>query len=163
MWLIAVAIGVGLSKGLEPHSISCATTPSAYRSEAPVAGRPRACSGLMYDGVPSSVAGPGDPEVGELHEAVLAHQDVGGLDVAMDDLGLVGDTQGQGALADDGAHLLGRHRALLADELREGLAVDELHDQVGQTVVLAVVEERGDVGVDECRGVQRLVTEPERV
>ena len=29
MWLIAVAIGVGLSKGFVPDSISWATTPSA--------------------------------------------------------------------------------------------------------------------------------------
>ena len=55
----------------------------------------------------------------------------------------------------------GRQRTLLADELREGLAVDELHDQVRQAVVLAVVEEGRDVGVDQPRGVQRLVPEPE--
>ena len=106
------------------------------------------------------VGRPGDAEVGQLHQPVLADQDVGRLDVAVDDLGLVGDPECQRALADHRANLFGRERAVVADQLREGFAVDELHDEEGEALVLAVVEERGDVGVDQRRGVQRLVTEP---
>jgi len=47
----------------------------------------------------------------------------------------------------------------LADEPRQGLALDELHDQERQALVLAVVEDGGDVGVDQSRRVQRLVAE----
>jgi hypothetical protein len=74
--------------------------------------------------------------------------------------GLVGDPERQRALADDRADLVGGERAVVADQLREGLPVDELHDEVGEALIFAVVEEGGDVGVDQRRGVQRLVTEP---
>ena len=69
------------------------------------------------------------------------------------------DAERQGALADHGTHLVGGEGAALADQLRQRLAVDELHDQERQAVVLAVVEDGGDVGVDQSRGVQRLVAE----
>ena len=112
-------------------------------------------------GVPRGVRGAGDAEVGELHQTVLAHQDVGRLHVSVHDLDLVGDPECEGALADDRAHVVGGQPAVLADDLRQRLPVDQLHDQVRQVLVLAVVEQRRDVGVDQGRRVQRLVAEAE--
>ena len=57
---------------------------------------------------------------------------------------------------------LGLHRTLLADDRRQGQPLDDLHHQVGEVVVLAVVEDGGDVGVQEGSGVEGLVAEPLR-
>ena len=46
-WASASVTGVSAAKGRRPVSSSNATTPSAYRSVAGVAGSPRACSGAM--------------------------------------------------------------------------------------------------------------------
>ena len=45
-------IVVAAVNGGRPASISYATTPSAYWSEAPVSESPLHCSGLIYSGVP---------------------------------------------------------------------------------------------------------------
>ena len=66
---------------------------------------PWACSGLMYSGVP--IVKPGwvrcgataflvaaEPEVRDLHPSLLGHQDVLGLDIAVDQPDLPGRTDG---------------------------------------------------------------------
>ena len=57
---------------------------------------------------------------------------------------------------------LGLERALALHERRQRLAGHELHDEVGEVVVLAVVEDRRDVGVVEVGGVERLAAEAPR-
>ena len=93
------------------------------------------------------VGAPRDPEVDEHRLAVrLADQDVGGLDVAVDDPVLV--------------HVRERERDLLGEleragdgqlaapgELVEGLADDQLGDAVGVASILAGALDREDVGV----------------
>ena len=112
--------------------------------------------------VTAGVEGAGDAEVGELHEAVVAHHDVGRLDVAVHDPGLVRDAERERGLPHDRAHLARRERAALVEDRRERLAGDELHDEEGETLVLAVVEDRGDVGVHQGGRVDGLVAEAER-
>ena len=72
----------------------------------------------------------GDAEVGQLHPAVLADHDVLGLDVAMDDPGLVGVREGVADLDDDHRGDLRVRDGVSGEVLFEGLAVDELRDDV---------------------------------
>jgi hypothetical protein len=60
----------------------------------------RSAEQIAGAGVSRRIGRAGDAEVGELHQSVLAHQDVGGLDVAMDDVRLVSHAEGEGALAE---------------------------------------------------------------
>jgi hypothetical protein len=113
-------------------------------------------------GVSRPVDGAGDAEVGELHRAVGHDEDVRGLDVAVDDAGLVGRPEGERGLRHDRPYLARVEGALALDEVGQRLTGDELHDEVGEVVLLAVVEDSGDVDVREVGGVQRLVAEAER-
>ena len=112
--------------------------------------------------MPGPVDGPGDAEVGELHRAVRHDEDVGRLDVAVHHPGLVRGAERQRGLAHDRADPLGLERALALHQRRQRLAGHELHDEVGEVVVLAVVEDRRDVRVAEVRGVEGLAAEPPR-
>src|SRR5690606_32290582 len=77
-------------------------------------------------------AGAGDAEVGEDGLAVAgAHQDVAGLDVAVDDAVVVGVLEGFGDRGDDRHQLVGGQGTALGDQVRQGTALDVLHDQVG--------------------------------
>ena len=85
--------------------------------------------------------------VEDLHRAFLVQQQVAGLDVAVDDLVLVGILEPSGGL-DDVIHRLGnRQRSPLLDERRQVLALHVLHDQVMHAVVLAGVVGWHDVGM----------------
>ena len=144
------------TEGVEVGCAGRRSTEGLLRAE--VGRRPEQVSGA---GVSRGVGRTCDAEVGELHQAVRTDQDVGRLHVSVDHLGLVGDPERQRALSEHRPHLFGGERATLADHLGQRPALDQLHDQEGQSVVLAVVEQGGDVGVDQCCGVQRLVTEPQ--
>src|SRR5581483_11818765 len=104
--------------------------------------------------------GPRDAEVGDLHRAVVTHQDVAGLDVAVDDAGIVGRLQRERDLADHVERPVDRQPALARQDARQRLAVDELHDEVGESVRLAVVVDVGDAGVRQRRGGPGLGAEP---
>ena len=56
----------------------------------------------------------------------------------------------------------GRHRALLADHVAQGVPGDVLHDQEDRAVVVALVEHGDHVGVVEARGRAGLADEPRR-
>ncbi len=95
--------------------------------------------GLVADGA-------GQPEVGDLHGAVvLAQDDVLGLDVAVDDAGPV---RGAERLQDRGHDVEGRprgERALCLHDLAQRLPGDVLHREEHVAVVVALVEDRHDV------------------
>jgi hypothetical protein len=93
------------------------------------------------------------PEVEQL-DALLRHQDVGRLQVAMDDPLLV---RGVERVADLDARLDG---LIEGHRPGDGLAVDELHHEVAAAVVLADVVQRADVRVVERRDRLRLALEP---
>ena len=77
------------------------------------------------------VRGLRDPEVGELHLAVDADEDVAGLDVAVDVAAFVRGLQRPRGLLHDPQRLLGIQRAP-GDQRRQRLAAHQLHHQVGR-------------------------------
>ena len=108
------------------------------------------------------VAGGGarEAEVADLDAAVVGQQHVLGLQVAVDDAGLVrGDEPGQHRL-EDVHRLLGREAPVLAEEVAQGDALQVLHDEVRRAEVLALVEDVDDVRVGEPGGAARLLDEP---
>ena len=95
----------------------------------------------------------GDAEVGEDQRAVGADEQVAGLDVAVDDAPLVRGVQRVGGLRDQGHRPLRGEPAELGQRAGQRLALDVLHDQVGDLaaaldLALAVV-----VHVDHARVV----------
>ena len=74
---------------------------------------------------------PGNPEVGDLHPPVLGDQDVGGLDIAMDDAASVGGRDCASHVGGDTRRLARRQRAVSAQERGQVLAIDIVHDDVG--------------------------------
>jgi hypothetical protein len=104
-----------------------------------------------------------DAEVGDLHAAVGPHQDVPGLHVAVDHPRAVRLPETERRLPEQGQGGRGVEPALPREKRRERLALDQLHDQVGQRLagavlgyLLAVVEDGGDVRVAERGGVLGL-------
>ena len=70
----------------------------------------------------------GEAEVEHLDGAVGPDPDVGGLEVAVDDAGLVGGLEGLGDLTRDGYGLVDRDRPA-GDHLVKPLALHQLHDE----------------------------------
>ena len=101
-----------------------------------------------------------DTEIGELHHIVFGDQDVGGLDVAVEnalsmrvgkaacDLRGVVDRDGFG------------DRLMRSDLLGQRLAVDELHDDEVLVALAPDVVHVDDVGMREFRCGLRLIIEP---
>ena len=117
---------VGARKAGRPVHIAYSTLPRLNRSARWSSGSPAACSGDMYSGVPAMrprlrqagvVGGAGQAEVGELDalHAVL-QQDVGRLDVAVDQPLRVRRRQAAGDLEADAQDLLDLQRPAAADE-----------------------------------------------
>src|SRR6266704_2203814 len=101
----------------------------------------------------------GDREVGDLHAAVVAEQDVGGLQVAVDDAGLVGVLERVDDLAGQARRLRRRERAVAVQHVAQGGPVDQLHDDVVHALLLAGVVQRDDIGVREAGRVDGLLVE----
>ena len=106
------------------------------------------------------VDGPGDAEVGDLHDPVLGDEDVARLHVAVDDPVAVGVGQGDGHVGADLGRPVGVHGAGRAQDGGQGPAVDELHDDEVGAVVLAPVEDGDDVRVGQVGGGLGLAAEP---
>ena len=124
-----------------------------------VLGREAPDVGHGLEGLGGVVEDGGDAEVEEARASVVADDDVGGLEVSVD------DEVGVGVL-DGGADLVEEVEALVEGEVvvlgvvGDGLAVDELGDEEGLGVVGdAGVEEACDVGVVE--GGEDLSLAPE--
>jgi hypothetical protein len=105
--------------------------------------------------------GGGEPrqaEVGDLDSPVLVEHQVLGLDVAVDHATPVRVGQGVGDVAHDGARLVHRERPG-AEPGAKALAGQELHGDEWLVAVALEGEERGDVGMVQGRGGQRLALE----
>jgi hypothetical protein len=103
----------------------------------------------------------GDPEVGQLHHPVARAQQVPGLHVTVDHAVAVGVVQPATRLPDDLQRLAHLQRPVVAQQLRAGGTVDQLHHDevlVGP-LVQAEVEYLNDVGVNQARRRQRLAPE----
>jgi hypothetical protein len=93
----------------------------------------------------------GDAEVRELHPALVGQQHVAGLDVAVDHAGPVGRLEALEHAGGDRHHLVDLEVAAPLDQVREGLAAHELHDEVGLPVRLTGVVDGDRIGVVEPR------------
>ena len=100
----------------------------------------------------------GDPEVGELRDAVLADQHVGGLHVAVNHALRVRVVERVAEVADHARDLLGPQRPA-AQHPRQRLALHVLHDDQHALVVGRGVEHRDEVRVVERRSELRLARE----
>ncbi|GBD17044.1 hypothetical protein HRbin26_01957 [bacterium HR26] len=101
----------------------------------------------------------GDAEIGDLDRALLVHQDVLGLDVAMDEAMPVGVVERGSDLADDVGGVLDSERCLAQDQVLERLPAHVLHDDVVDPVVMAYVVDVDDVRMGEARGRLGLTLE----
>ena len=104
-----------------------------------------------------------DPEIGQVGvvlAADLAQEDVGGLDVAVDEPGgLVDGIECSGQLLADGDGALRRQAPGGVEDLAQVGAVDPLHDQVEAAVLVADVIDGDDVGVVDGGRELRLAQE----
>ena len=124
----------------------------------------------MYASVPSVLpavvrpclaGGAGQPEVDQVDEVAVGDQDVGRLDVTVDQTGVVGGVQRRGHLLDhrdgeapgpSGLSVSRQHRPEVA-------TLDEPHVQVEPAVDLAVAVDGDDVRVVDPGGGLRFATE----
>jgi hypothetical protein len=86
-------------------------------------------------------------EVGQLGRAIAADQDVGGLDVAMDDAHAVGMLKAPGDLQDEACGLRPLQPLGLVEHAGQGLALDILHHQVVHAALEAAIVDAHHVGM----------------
>ena len=102
----------------------------------------------------------GDAEVGDLDPAVGRDQQVARLDVAVHQALGMGNGKCAGGLGDHGQGPVRRQHLFVLDDAAQRLARDQLHDQVGRALLLAVVKDVGDAHVVQECGVACLGAEP---
>ena len=102
------------------------------------------------------------PKSRDLGVHLRRQQDVGRLDVLVDDALLVRARQRVQYLQHDADGIGHRHRALV-DHLAHAHAVDELHGQERLSFVHGVVVDRDDVGMGASRGGLGLAAEAPHV
>ena len=109
-----------------------------------------------------AVLGTRDAEVHYLDVAVGQHHDVLRLDVAMDDLMLVGHRERPADLGADLGDLLGVEGPVAADAALEVGAAQVLHDDVVRVAVLTPVVHADDIGALQTCGRLRLLLKARR-
>ena len=102
----------------------------------------------------------GDAEVGEQDAPVRGDQDVAGLDVAVDQAGLVGGVERGGDAAADVHRQVRAEPLLLVEQLAQALAVDQLHDHGLAAAVGDGVVDGHDVRVVQPGDGDGLTAEP---
>ena len=109
------------------------------------------------------IQGAGDAEVHDLHLAGVGQHNVGRLDIAVDDPGLVGRLQGIRHRLEHARGFFDRHGAILTDDVAQGAALHVLHDDIGHhqavDVLFTRVEDGNDVRVVELAGILGLAAE----
>jgi len=91
---------------------------------------------------------PRDAEVGDHRPSAFGLQeDVVGLDVAVDDAAQMGVRQRVGDLGEGATHFFDGAKRSKLQVRRQRAASHERHDEIGDSVVLAHVEDRDDVRV----------------
>src|ERR1019366_3747523 len=95
-------------------------------------------------------------EVGNLDVGLSVQQDVGRLDVAVDDPGAVGEIQGPGAFENDLDDPVERQQGVRVAVRLERAAVDVFHHHVGEAFVHHRVVDLHDVRVRELAGERRF-------
>ena len=105
------------------------------------------------------VGDPGNAEVRDLDAPLGRDEQVARLDVAVHQPGIVCRVQRGCRLRDDVEHLVGGQHALPLEDRRESLPRHELHDQIGASILFAVVEDVGDSLVVDERGMPSLGAE----
>ena len=104
------------------------------------------------------------PEVDDLVDVpalhVLVADDVGGLQVAVDDARVMGELQRAAQRHGDVEHFVHGQLSVERDALQQARAVEVLHDQERMALRIdVVVEDADDVGVPELRGGAALAQE----
>jgi hypothetical protein len=123
---------------------------------------------LVRPGQPRLVGGLADVREAEVHDLVdalpwreLVRDDVGGLQVAMDDAVAMGEMERGAQRRHDRLHVVERQSAALADFLLDAAAVQQLHHQERTIGLVGVeVEDRDDVGVAQAGTRPALAHEP---
>lgn len=100
----------------------------------------------------------GDPEVGEDDPAAVPEQNVGGLDVPVQDPGVVGGAQGGGHGQPDPGRFLGRQRTPLLQHVTERRRRYVLHDDARQALVVDDVMHHDHIGVRDPGRAPGLAT-----
>ena len=99
-----------------------------------------------------------ESEIGDVRLALGVDQNVGGFQVAVEDVALVGMVDCPGRQGDDFRPLRGVGD-VAAQELIEALAFNQRHAEVIEPLIISRFMEFHDIGVVQIRGRLRLVTE----
>ena len=136
--------------GAEAGDVGCrrgGLSSGLFGSEEPRRAEDHAGAGQAVGGV----GGGGHPEVGEVGAPLVVEEDVGGLDVAMDDAAPVGVGEGRQQPVGDGEDPVGRQGPALPHEVGEAASGEVGHDEDHVAAVVDDVEE-GDDGLVLDRG-----------
>ncbi len=94
----------------------------------------------------------GNAEVGDFGEGAFVDQDIGGLDIAVNDAFFVGVVEREGDLAQNGKHALGKQGLRAVQDLFKRRTIDELHEDIGQAVLFGNIVDGDDIGMGEDAG-----------
>src|SRR5260370_9446250 len=89
---------------------------------------------------------------GDLRQRAIVNQDIRGVDVAMHDAFFMGVVQCDGGLTENREHAILFQRLLAVQELFERRAVDKLHENIRQLVLLGDIVDGDDIGMREDAG-----------